>query len=228
VTARTVELNDELRGTFGALNDLAAAPTTNGALRGLTAFVTTLQPQAKFIGPYITVCNYWNIFWTFAAEHFTSPDPTGSSQRVLLNGGDRNQKDNLSNSLGANEYATGRGAGADEVRQYLHGNTNGGDAVKADGRADCTPGQQGYSYSANKHDDTPDKYYRRTVVDHLNGLLDDADKGSTYAKFDANGRGIGRNRDRVPEGQTFTDMPGGRAGLTDQDVVIKRSRGQQP
>ena len=228
VTRRSIALNDRLQKTMGSLRDLAAAPTTNGAIRGLTATVTTLQPQLRFLGPYITVCNYWNIFWTFAAEHFTADTPWGSAQRALLNGGQR-QDDSVAATMGANEYATGRGlVEPDSIRQYVHTNTAGGNAIDKTGAADCTPGQQGYSYSANKHDDTPDKYYRRTVVDHLNGLLDDADKGSTYAKFDANGRGIGRNRDRVPEGQTFTDMPGGRAGLTDHDIAIKQSRGQQP
>ena len=41
------------------------------------ATVTTLQPQLRFLGPYITVCNYWNIFWTFVAEHFSGEVPTG-------------------------------------------------------------------------------------------------------------------------------------------------------
>ena len=226
VTERSVELNDELRGTFGALNDLTAAPSTNGALRGLTALVTTLQPQARFIGPYITVCNYWNIFWTFAAEHFTAPDPTGSSQRVLLNTGDQAQADNLTNSMGANEYATGRGARPGAVRQYAHSNTNGGNAIKADGRADCTPGQQGYSYGANRFDTTEDKYYKRAVQDQLNGLFEASAKGPTFAKFDKNGRGVGLNRPRVPKGQTFTDVPGGRGELTEYDERLLAHRGQ--
>ena len=42
---------------FDALRDLAAAPATNAALRGLTATVTTLNPQLRFFGPYVTVCN---------------------------------------------------------------------------------------------------------------------------------------------------------------------------
>ena len=56
-----------------------------GALRGLTATVGTLQPQVRFLGPFVTVCNTWNQFWTFAAEHFSAPDDTGSSERALLN-----------------------------------------------------------------------------------------------------------------------------------------------
>jgi hypothetical protein len=216
-----------------ALRDLVESPTTLGSLRGLTALVTTLQPQVRFIGPYITVCNYWNIFWTFAAEHFTAPDPTGTAQRVLLNTGDRNQHDNVTNALGANEYATGKNPSPQPgtIRQYVHNNTNGGNAVKEDGSADCTPGQQGYSYGANKLDTTPDKFYKRAVTDQLNGLFEAPRKGSTFAKFGKDGRGIGRNRDRVPEGQTFTDIPGGRADLTEYEKALiewRRNRGRTP
>jgi ABC-type transporter Mla subunit MlaD len=229
VTRRTIALQNELQGVFASLRDLATTPTTNGALRGLTATVTTLQPQLRFLGPYITVCNYWNIFWTFTAEHFTAPDPTGGAQRVLLNTGDR-QNDSVSGTLGANEYATGQGlAKPGGIKEYVHTNTAGGNAIKRDGSADCTPGQQGYAYGANRFPDAKERgdgFYKRTVVDQLNGLLDDARKGSTFAKFDTSGRGSGRNRDRVPEGQTFTDMPGGRAALTDHDLRILRSRGQ--
>ena len=52
-------------------------PGTAIALRGLTATVTTLQPQLRYLGPYQTVCNYWNYFWTFLGEH-VSQDSTGS------------------------------------------------------------------------------------------------------------------------------------------------------
>ncbi len=68
-------MNEDLQGALSALQDLTTAPTTNGALRGLTATVTTLQPQLRFLGPFVTVCNHWNMFWTFTAEHFTAPTP---------------------------------------------------------------------------------------------------------------------------------------------------------
>jgi ABC-type transporter Mla subunit MlaD len=231
VTRRSVELNDELVGAFAALRDLTANPTTNGALRGLQATVTTLNPTLRFVGPFVTVCNYWNIFWTFTAEHFTAPNPAGGAQRVLLNTGDR-QDDNVSNSMGANEYATGRdvqpGPTGEGIRQYAHTNTAGGMAINRRGEADCLPGQQGYSYGANRHDDTPDKFYKRAVVDHLNELTYDqtAPKGSTFDRFDAAGRGSGQGPAKLPEGQTFTDIPEGRGEITDHEEETLRRRGE--
>ena len=85
VQRRSVALNDDLQGALGSLEDLVKAPSTLGSLRGLTATVGTLQPQVRYLGPFVTVCNSWNIFWTFAAEHLSAPDDTGSSQRALLN-----------------------------------------------------------------------------------------------------------------------------------------------
>ncbi|CAA9495384.1 MAG: hypothetical protein AVDCRST_MAG85-1443 [uncultured Solirubrobacteraceae bacterium] len=236
VQARSVELNKELVGAFGALRDLTSTPTTNAALRGLTATMTSLNPTLRFVGPYITVCNYWNIFWTTNAEHFTAPSPTGGAQRVLLNSGDSDQNDNLSNDMGANEPATGRysepqrsnPAKADSIRQYAHRNVNGANAIKGDGAADCTNGQQGYAYGANRYDTSKDRFYKRAVVDVQNGFLESPVKGPTFRKFDKAGKGIpGQlNRTRVPEGQTFTDIPGGRGDITDFHRELLARRGQ--
>src|SRR6478672_1553069 len=70
VLKRSTELNDDLRESLGALRDLSQAPTTNLALRGLMATVGTLNPTLRYLGPYVTVCNFWNYFWTFLAEQF--------------------------------------------------------------------------------------------------------------------------------------------------------------
>jgi ABC-type transporter Mla subunit MlaD len=224
VTRRSVALNEELQSTMVALRDLARAPTTNGALRGLTATVTTLQPQLRFLGPYVTGCNYWNIFWTTVAEHFTVTHPTGQAQRVLLNSADT-QHDGV-DAFGANEPANGKGLEDPRgTRQYAHTNTAGANAIQPDGRTDCTPGQQGYPYSANKHNDD---FYKRTVIDQLIDLYpgEAPVKGSTFDRFDAEGRGIGQGPDRLPEGQTFTFRPGGRAALGPYDVEAKRRIGE--
>jgi len=224
VTRRSVELNDELQGVMEELQRLVTTPTTNGALRGLTATVATLQPQLRYIGPYVTGCNYWNIFWTVVAEHFSAPNPTGQSQRVLLNSGD-DQSDEVT-AFGANEPANGKGLRNPEgVRQYTHYNAYGGNAITPDGRLDCTPGQQGYPYGANRAND---EYYKRTAYDQLLWKFpgEAPVKGGTYDMFDRNARGIGQRPPRLPEGQTFTVIPGGRAALTDHDQEYLRRFGR--
>ncbi len=220
VTRRSVELNEELQGVMVALRDLANDPTTNGALRGLTATVTTLQPQLRYLGPFVTGCNYWNIFWTTVAEHFTMDSPTGQSQRVLLNSGDA-QHDEVT-AFSANEPANGKGLEEPTgVRQYAHTNTSGANAIQPDGRTDCTAGQQGYPYGANRHNGP---FYKRTVIDQLINLYPGQApvKGATFDRFDGEGRGMGQGPDRLPEGQTYTFTPGGRAARTPYDIEADR------
>ena len=84
---------------------------TIGALRGLTATVGTLQPQLRYLGPYVTVCNSWNFFWTFAAEHLSAPDDTGSlAARAAEHGHAAARAPTASARSGANEFAHGKGA----------------------------------------------------------------------------------------------------------------------
>jgi virulence factor Mce-like protein len=216
VTQRSIQMNKDLGETLDALRNLAETPTTNGALRGLDATVNTLQPQARFLGPYVTVCNHWNMFWTFNAEHFSAPDITGGSERALLNNG-YGGPDNIT-SMGANEFVHGatpsnpmQGGQNGGVPQFVHNNTTGGWAIHDDGRADCMKGQQGYAYGLNRFrpEDGYDAYARAVVDQPL--FTDEPDFGSTFRSFDKNGHGSGRNLDRVPEGQTFTRNPGGAA-----------------
>jgi virulence factor Mce-like protein len=213
VTERSVELNEQLQEALGALKTLAEAPTTGGAVRGLTATVTTLQPQLRFLGPYVTVCNYWNTFWTFTAEHFTAPDGTGTAERALLNNGNRDP-DNVT-AMGANEFVHGVRADPAQTSlnggrpQHAHNNTTGGSAIHPDGRANCQKGQQGYAYGVNRF--RPEGYdaYARASVDQPI-YTPEPDFGSTWDTYDIEGHGSGRNRDRVVDTQTFTSVPGGR------------------
>ena len=85
VLPRTVQLNNDVRDTLVTLKDLAEAPTTNQALRALTDTVQTANPLVRFIGPYQTVCNSWNYFWTFLGEHISAEDQSGTAQRVISN-----------------------------------------------------------------------------------------------------------------------------------------------
>jgi virulence factor Mce-like protein len=207
VQRRLVQLNQPLNDALDALDRLVEAPTTNGSLRGLQATLGTVTPQIRYLGPYITVCNDWNYFWTLAAEHLSAPDDTGSSQRALLNmGSSAPGTDGVGNS-GANEFAHGEGTPPGAARQDLHG-TFYGPAVTADGKADCAAGQTGYVMAANQFRDksvTGDPY-RRAAVDRLRtaGPL-----GPHYAQLDKNGHGVGLGPARVPDGETFTAVPGG-------------------
>ena len=208
VQRRSLALNDELDKTLDELVELSETPTTLGAVKGLTATTTTLQPQLRYLGPFVTVCNSWNTFWTFTAEHFTAPDPTGGAERALLNMAAPGAADSIG-SQGANEFAHGADPSPEPgaTREYLHNNTFGGQAITADGRANCQAGQQGYGYSGN--DFTHNKeVYGRAVVDPVRRT--DVVLGPTFKRYDRNGKGEGLNRARVPEGQTFTQQPGGR------------------
>ena len=217
VTRRSVQLNKDLQGAMDALRNLSEAPTTIGALRGLTDTEMTLQPQLRYLGPYVTVCNYWNMFWTFTAEHFTAPDQTGGSERALLNQA-ASQDDGIG-SQGANEFANGKNVGSTNggAPQYLHNNFY-GDAVTPQGTANCTIGQQGYVYSANPYG-YPE--YHRASVDHP---FQDRPIGPSFQTFDSQGHGVGLNPDHVPPGETFTSRPGGRGVDTPLPVNPKGSQ----
>lgn len=214
VTRRTVGLDNDLQDTMGSLRDLAVAPTTIGALRGFTATVTTLQPTLRFLGPYVTVCNSWNFFWTLAAEHLSAPDPSGSEQRALLNSGQQGPPtdNDTMGSDSANEFAHGKQG------QNLHA-ANYGHAITSSGMADCQAGQSGYVQRANPFRDKSLKGdpYDKVVSDtpFSGGLR----VGSTYAQLNREGKGIGRNVDQVPAGETFTDRPGGRGAVNPAAVA---------
>ena len=184
VQERSVKLNDELRKTLGTVEDVAEAPGTNAALRGLTATVTTLNPQMRFYGPYVTVCNSWNYFFTYLAEHFSEPDTTGSAQRALVNTTGR-QEDSLG-SMGADEPANGK-AVTEGTPQYGQDQPYGA-AIGPDGSADCEAGQRGF---VERQARFFPKQYKITRDPRSAGL-----QGSTFA-----------GRPRVPKGQTFTAEP---------------------
>jgi virulence factor Mce-like protein len=207
VQRRVTQLSGPLQDALDALDRLVAAPTTNGSLRGLQATIGTVAPQARFLGPYITVCNDWNYFWTMAAEHLSAPDDTGSSQRALLNMGLGAPGADAVGASGANEFAHGQGTPPGAARQDLHGLFY-GPAVDAQGRASCGAGQTGYTMAGNPYRDpsVAGDPYRRATVDRppSNGPL-----GPTFRELDRNGNGVGVGPSRVPDGETFTDAPGG-------------------
>ncbi len=108
VQRRAVTLNRDLGRTFAALERLGNDPGTGIALRGLTRTTGILNPFLRFLGPYITVCNYFNYSWTNAGEHLTEPDPTGTAQRTLLNQVPRNQNPSVAEPRVAGRRSPGQ------------------------------------------------------------------------------------------------------------------------
>jgi hypothetical protein len=185
VLRRSPEINEPLRDTLVSLENLMESPGTGTALRGLTATVDTLNPTVRFLGPYITVCNYWNYSWTNVAEHLTEPAPGGGSQRTLLNQASR--QNNSVTSIGAVEPANGEGVAPNGTPQFLHTN-NYSAAVDNEGNADCESGQRGYLERQNFYGE---KKFKTVVDPHIPG-----NQGPTFT-----------GRPRVPAGQTFSRQP---------------------
>jgi virulence factor Mce-like protein len=185
---RTPTLNAKLQQLMSALKNLAVAPGTNIALNGLVSTATTLNPVVRYLGPYVTVCNDWNYWWTYLAEHLSELTSFGTAQRALLNSTNGAQP----NNVGA-QGATGpmNGGGSDLNPQggngFLH-SQNYGAAIDNQGNADCETGQRGYPKKLNNYDPQG----RNLGVDpHTPG-----NQGPTYA-----------GRAHVPAGETFTRNP---------------------
>ena len=190
VQRRAVAMSEDLADVMVALESLTSAPATNEALRALTATIATLNPQLRFYGPTITVCNGWSYFWTYIAEHFSEPDITGSSQRALINFAGR-QEDSLG-SQDANAPANGQEV-MEGNAQFLKGQDF-PHSINDDGTADCESGQRGWlnrqavNWPKQLDDGAPLRIARDPVSPGV--------QGPTYA-----------GRDRVYPGQTFTRNP---------------------
>jgi ABC-type transporter Mla subunit MlaD len=188
INRRIPPVNAELEKTFVALDGLVRDPLTGIALRGLTRTGDILNPLLRFVGPNITVCNYFNYAWTHAGEHLSEPDPTGSSQRTLLNQASRPVDPTAPSlaSIGARTPVNGEPT-ISGVPMNFHTNVYSA-AIDREGDADCESGQRGYLTRLNTFGDPRFK----TVVDpHIPG-----NQGTTFT-----------GRARVPAGQTFTRAP---------------------
>ncbi|HEX8977955.1 MAG TPA: hypothetical protein VF781_15730, partial [Solirubrobacteraceae bacterium] len=186
--ARTPSLNANLQQVMRALNNLARAPGTNVAVNGLTSTVRTLNPMVRYLGPYQTVCDYWNYFWTYISDTFSEPTSFGFSQRALINNANSAQPNNI-----GQEGATApvNGGGSDSAsgggNEYYHGQAYGA-AVSTSGAADCETGQRGFPKKLNYFDPQG----RNLGTDTHNPGL----QGPTFA-----------GRSRVPAGETFSRSP---------------------
>jgi ABC-type transporter Mla subunit MlaD len=189
VVRRSVRFYGDLKPTLVSLRDLMEDPATPRALRGLTANVTSLRPQLRYLGPHQTVCNYWNYFWTYLGEHVGQSGPFGFSQRVSIksNGQQSNNSSSMASTSPANgelyqEASRRRGAPA-----HLHGQAYQA-AIDDRGRADCENGQRGYMHRLAS--------FSEPGLNIVTDAHTPGNQGPTYT-----------GRPQVPRGQTFTREP---------------------
>lgn len=188
VLPETPPLSADLGRTLSSLRTLAADPTTNLTLDGLRSTAATLDPTLRYLGPHVTVCNYWNYFWTFLSDHLAERVSSGTVQRIEVK--TVPMQANSPMMYGATRPADGTGAiGGDAVA--LHAQPY-GRAVDAQGNADCEHGQRGYP-----------KRLAEGAPPDLNIAVDartPGDQGPTYT-----------GKPRVPAGETFSAEPTGLA-----------------
>jgi virulence factor Mce-like protein len=193
VLKRLPAFTSDLEGSLRALRDLAKSPTTDITIGGLTDTMKTLNPTLQWLGPHVTVCNYFTYWWTFLADHISDEDATGTVQRVQVKTAPLEQEHGLA-SFGAQEPVNG--GEIDPVQHALFGDAaalhdqGSGAAVDANGNADCESGQRGYPERLATG--FPAKY--KIAVD----AATPGNQGPTYT-----------GRARVPEGESFSSEPTG-------------------
>ncbi len=179
--ARTPVLNAKLQQVMDSLKSLSLAPGTNVALNALTSTVGTLNPMVRYLGPYQTVCDYWNYWWTYLSEHISEQTKYGFAQRALLNFADASEPDNVGQQGATAQAGTLGGTETLHAQPY-------GAAIDNQGNADCETGQRGYPKKLNYFDPQG----RNLATDqHTPG-----DQGPTF-----------HGLTRVPAGETFSRNP---------------------
>jgi virulence factor Mce-like protein len=188
IQERSVQLNTDLEAALKALDALMGDERTGYALRALTDTTGILHGLIRFVGPYVTVCNYLNYSFTHVGEHVTEPDLTGTSQRTLLNQAPRprNPTDPSLGSIGARRPVNGEDVVSGQ-KANLHVNLYSA-AVDEQGNADCESGQRGYVRRAATY--APDNY-DIALDPHFPG-----NSGPTFT-----------GRAKVPAGETFSRYP---------------------
>jgi virulence factor Mce-like protein len=186
--ARTPSLNANLQQVMNALKQLALAPGTNMAINALTSTVSTLNPMVKYLGPYQTVCDDWNYFWTYLSDLVSEQTSFGTAQRALLNLANVAQPNNVGQ---AGAVAPVNGGGTTSLltggNAYLHAPPYGA-AINTNGTADCETGQRGYPLKLN--------YFDPQGRDLDTDAHTPGSQGPTFA-----------GRARVPKGETYSRNP---------------------
>jgi ABC-type transporter Mla subunit MlaD len=145
----------DLEGVFVELEQLVDDPSTKTTLVRLGDTFDSSASAAEQIGPYQTVCSYWNYWFTYLVEHFSQPTQYGTSERIILTGAPgattpnhfpRNPVDNYSGGQ-ADGQLSDLSPAPGEFRPFeipiLHGNPYGPSGTEAE--PNCQAGQVGYA-----------------------------------------------------------------------------------
>ena len=160
---------------------------------------STLNPTLRFVGPYITVCNYFNYSWTHVAEHLTEPDPTGGSQRTLLNQAGQQF-----------DQTTGPRARASACGSAPRTPANGGQGSRR-ASSSCTPTTTRRRGRPTRATPTASPASAATS-ERLNAYgRPEVRRSSSTRTCPGNSGTTFTGRPRVPEGQTFDRAPEDRA-----------------
>jgi virulence factor Mce-like protein len=185
--AKTPVLNANLQRVMSELKALALAPETNVSLNGLADTVSTLNPMIRYLGPYQTVCDSWNYWWTYLSDHVSEKTGYGTAQRILVKLANPLQPNNLG-FQGASLPVNGGGIDSPLGGNAYYHSQNYGAAIDNAGNADCETGQRGYPKKLNYFDPLG----RNLATDsHTPG-----NQGPTFS-----------GRPRVPAGETFSRNP---------------------
>ena len=183
---RTPSLDRHLQQVMTALKNLAQTPSTGVALNGLASTVDVLNPTVRYLGPYVTVCNDFNYWFTNLAGDLDEETNFGYAQRALLMFGDTAESNNVG-SQGAEAPVNGGAPSGTGAEEYAHGPVYGA-AVSNSGQADCETGQRGYPKKLN-HLDPQGRDF--DTDSHTPGL-----QGPTWTGIK-----------HVPKGETFSRVP---------------------
>ena len=144
VLPRVPDLTEDLSGLFAELDDLGENPNTLLAIRDLETAIDVGKPAVQFVAPFQTVCNYATYFLNPLGTHISQPGGGGTVERILLKQASRSQPNALTSRNNSRPVDTatpaveGPNAPAALHTQY------GGQAIDANGDADCGAGQTGY------------------------------------------------------------------------------------
>ena len=144
--------------------------------------------MVRYLGPFQTVCDDWNYWWTYLSEHISEATAFGFAQRALLMQSNPAQSNNVSDQGATAPVDGGSFDSPQGGNEYLHGPRS--TARPSTTRA--TPTARPASAAIRRSSTTTTRRAATsTPMPHTPG-----DQGPTFA-----------GRAHVPAGETFTRAP---------------------